>query len=267
MKCLAVTLAIIVSTAMAFVGGPHAAAQAGQPTIVLVHGAWADPTSWDAEAKVLRSKGYRVDAIVNPLRNLTTDARSVSDYLHTVSGPVVLVGHSYGGSVITEAAAHATNVAALVYVDAYLPDVGESASILNGDDSAIVSRPDDQIYDTAPYPDAPEGAVDLRLKEDFFLHDFASDLPAARATELWATQTPTSTSALKTPNSEAAWKSLPSWAFISTGDHIITPAAKRSMALRARARITTFDGGSHLSLISHPDAVTEVIEAAATSVP
>jgi pimeloyl-ACP methyl ester carboxylesterase len=237
-----------------------------QVTVVMVHGAWADTSSWDGEVAALEQKGYHVRAVANPLRNLITDADAVASFLHTIDGPVVLVGHSYGGAVITQAAASSPNVRALVYVDAYAPDVGESASTLNGDGSVVLTLPEDQLFDTADYPDAPDGAVDLLLKKDIFLNNFASDLPREQATRLWATQRATSTAALKTPITATAWRTLPSWAFISTGDQIITPAAKESMAERAHADVTTFDGGSHLTLISHPDAVAAVIEAAADAV-
>ena len=237
-----------------------------QVTVVMVHGAWADTSSWAGEVAALEKNGYPARAVANPLRNLITDAAAVASFLGTIDGPVVLVGHSYGGAVITEAAASSPNVKALVYVDAYAPEVGESASTLNGDGSVVLTVPDDQLYDTANYPDAPDGAVDLLLKKDVFVNNFASDLPREQATELWATQRATSTAALKTPNTAAAWKTLPSWAFISTGDQIITPVAKESMAQRAHSQVTTFQGGSHLTLISHPDAVAVVIESAAAAV-
>jgi pimeloyl-ACP methyl ester carboxylesterase len=130
----------------------------------------------------------------------------------------------------------------------------------------VVTLPEDQLFDTVPDPDAPEGSTDLLLKENVFIDNFASDLSRPEATRLWATQRATSTAALKTPNTVAAWKTVPSWAFISTGDQIITPAAKESMAQRAQAHVTTFRGGSHLTLVSHPDAVTAVIESAAEAV-
>jgi pimeloyl-ACP methyl ester carboxylesterase len=237
-----------------------------QVTVVLVHGAWADTSSWAGEVTALEQRGYRARAIANPLQNLITDAESVTSFLNTIDGPVVLVGHSYGGAVISEAAANSPNVKALVFVDAYAPDVGESASVLNGDGSAVVTIPDDQLYDVVPNPEAADGSADLLLKEGVFLERFASDLPSAVATRLWAAQRVTSTAALKTPNTAAAWKTIPSWAFISTGDQIITPAAKEFMARRANARVSTFEGGSHLTLISHPDEVTAVIELAVTAV-
>jgi pimeloyl-ACP methyl ester carboxylesterase len=237
-----------------------------QLTVVMVHGAWADTSSWDGEITALEHSGYRARAIANPLQNLITDADSVRSFLSTIDGPVVLVGHSYGGAVISQAAADSPNVKALVFVDAYAPEVGESASVLNGDGSAVVTLADDQLYDVVPTSDAADGSVDLLLKENVFRDRFASDLAPAQATQLWATQRATSTAALKTPTTEAAWKTIPSWAFISTGDQIITPAAKEFMARRANAQVTMFDGGSHLTLISHPDVVTTVIEQAAIAV-
>lgn len=258
---------LVMATIAATFGSPTShALPPSELTVVMVHGAWADTSSWDGEVAALEQKGYRARAVANPLRNLITDAGTVASFLRTIDGPVVLVGHSYGGAVITEAATSSPNVKALVYVDAYAPEVGESASTLNGDGSVVLTLPEDQLFDTASYPDAPAGAVDLLLKQDVFLDNFASDLPREQATRLWATQRATSTAALKTPNTAAAWKTLPSWAFISTGDQIITPAAKQSMAQRAGAHVTTFPGGSHLTLISHPDAVTAVIEAAAEAV-
>jgi pimeloyl-ACP methyl ester carboxylesterase len=262
---VAAILAIVAITAT-FSGPTSHALPPGQVTVVMVHGAWADPSSWDGEVAALEQKGYRVRAVANPLRNLITDADAVTSVLQTIDGPVVLVGHSYGGAVITQAAASNPNVKALVYVDAYAPAIGESASTLNGAGSVILTLPEDQLFDTANYPDAPNGAVNLLLKKDIFLNYFASDLPREQATDLWATQQATSTAALKTPNTATAWTTIPSWAFISTGDQIITPAAKESMAQRAHAHVTTFQGGSHLTLIGHPDAVTAVIESAAAAV-
>jgi pimeloyl-ACP methyl ester carboxylesterase len=208
----------------------------------MVHGTWADTSSWDGEVAALESKGYRARAVANPLRNLITDASTVASFLHTIDGPVVLVGHSYGGSVITEAAASSPNVKALVFVDAYAPEVGESASTLNGDGSVVLTLAEDQLFDAVPDPEASDGSTNLLLKQDVFLNNFASDLTRPEATRLWATQRATSTAALKTPNTVAAWKTIPSWAFISTGDQIITPAAKESMAQRAHAQVTTFQG-------------------------
>ncbi|PRX66804.1 pimeloyl-ACP methyl ester carboxylesterase [Nonomuraea fuscirosea] len=240
-------------------------AGSAKPTVVLVHGAWADASSWDGEVDALRKAGYTARAIGNPLRNLDSDAATVAAFLKTVSGPVVLVGHSYGGSVITNAAADAPNVKALVYVDAAAPDTGETTAQLSGSGSALGGAPD-TLYDKASYANAPVGASDLYLKRDAFVRSFASDLPGDVAERLWATQRAASTAAFQTPSRAAAWKKIPSWYFASTGDKIITIESQLSMAKRAGSKVTKFAGGSHLTLVSHPEAVTPVIGAAVCSV-
>ena len=233
---------------------------------MLVHGAWADTSSWDGEVSALLKQGYDVRAIANPLENLTTDADHVRNFLATLSGPIVLVGHSYGGSVITNAAAGNPNIKALVYVDATAPDVGETNGSLSGSDSVLKQKPESELFEKLSYPGAPAGAMDLYLKKDIFLNNFGNDLPTDIATRLWATQRTASTSAFETPSKYAAWKTIPSWYFISSGDQIITPTSETAMANRAHAQITHFEGGSHLTLISHPDAVTAVIAQAIDSV-
>jgi pimeloyl-ACP methyl ester carboxylesterase len=237
-----------------------------KPTVVLVHGAWADTSSWDGEVSALMKQGYQVRAIANPLENLTTDSEYVASFLKSLSGPIVLVGHSYGGSVITNAAEGNPNVKALVYVDAAAPDVGETNGSLSGSDSVLKQKPEGDLFDKLPYPGAPSGAMDLYLKKDIFVQNFGSDLPADVSTRLWATQRTASTSAFETPSKFAAWKTIPSWYFISSGDQIITPTSEKAMAARAHSQVTVFDGGSHLTLISHPDAVTAVIDQAIASV-
>ncbi|WP_327589841.1 alpha/beta hydrolase [Nonomuraea sp. NBC_00507] len=227
-----------------------------KPTVVLVHGAWADTSSWNGEVDALRRAGYTARAIANPLRNLDDDAATVA---------IVLVGHSYGGSVITNAAANAPNVKALVYVDAAVPDTGETTAQLSGSGSVLNGDPG-SLYDKASYSNAPQGASDLYLKQDVFVGSFASDLPRDTAIRLWASQRAASTSAFQTPSRAAAWKKIPSWYFVSTGDRIITPASQLSMARRAGSKVTKFAGGSHLTLVSHPDAVTSVIGSAICSV-
>ena len=236
------------------------------PTVVLVHGAWADTSSWDGEVTALQVEGYDVRAIANPLAGLTSDAATVSSFLKTVPGPVVLVGHSYGGSVITNAAEGNPNVKALVYVDAAAPDVGETNGSLSGADSVLKQKPEDELFDRLPYPGAPPGAADLYLRRDIFVSYFGSDLSPDVAARLWATQRVASTAAFDTPSRYAAWKTIPSWYFISSGDQIITATAERAMAARAGSHVTEFDGGSHLTLISHPNAVSAAILDAARSV-
>jgi pimeloyl-ACP methyl ester carboxylesterase len=240
---------------------------AGQakPTIVLVHGAWADASSWGGEVTTLQAAGYDVRAIANPLQDLTTDSQYVADYLKTIHGPVVLAGHSYGGAVITNAAAGLANVKALVYVDASAPAPGETNGQLSGAGSILSKDTPAQLFFTTSYPDAPRGASELYLKENIFISNFASDLPRGEAERLWASQRGASTAAFGTLSKTAAWKTIPSWYFISTGDQIITAASELAMAHRAHSHITTFQGGSHLTLISHPDAVTAVIASAICS--
>jgi pimeloyl-ACP methyl ester carboxylesterase len=241
---------------------PTSAPNAMRPTVVLVHGAWADASSWNGVTGFLLAEGYDVRAIANPLEDLTTDAEYVAEFLNSVPGPIVLVGHSYGGSVITNAAAGCHKVKALVYVDAAAPDVGETTGSLSGADSVLNRKPKSQLFDTLSYPGAPPGATDLNLQKAIFVQNFAADLPGDVAARLWASQRTASTEAFDTPSEHAAWKTIPSWYFISSGDQIITQTSKMAMAKRANSRVTVFHGGSHLTLISHPDAVTNVIRAA-----
>jgi len=236
-----------------------------KPVIVLVHGAWADASSWSGEVSTLQAAGYDVRAIANPLQDLTTDAQYVADYLTTIPGPVVLVGHSYGGAVITNAAAGLANVKALVYVDAAAPAPGETNGQLSGSTSILNKDTPAQLFFTTGYPGAPAGASELYLNEDIFVTYFGSDLPRAETRRLWASQRGASTAAFGTPSKFAAWETIPSWYFISTDDQIITAASELAMAKRAHSHITLFHGGSHLTLISHPNAVTAVIASAIAS--
>jgi len=258
----AVAVAMTVPSAVA-VGAP--APNGPKPTIVLVHGAFADASSWGGEVGALEQAGYDVRAIANPLENLDSDTDYVKNFLSTVDGPIVLAGHSYGGSVITNAAAGNPNVKALVYVDAAAPDVGETTAQLSGADS-VLTRPQEELFDAVLPPGAPKEQAQLYLRKDVFLQHFGNDLPPDLATRAWASQRSAAVAALFTPSKNAAWKDIPSWYFISSGDQVITPTSEESMAARAHSQVTRFDGGSHLTLVSHPDAVTQVIEAAAASV-
>lgn len=233
-----------------------------KPTVVLVHGAWADASSWSREVAVLQAAGFDVRAIANPLQGLTTDSQNVGDYLKTIRGPVVLVGHSYGGSVITNAAVGLANVKGLVYVDAAAPAQGQTTAQLSGAGSFLVKNGPAELFNTTT---DPTGTPDLYLKESVFIHHFANDLPPTEAKVLWASQRGASMAVFDTPSKVAAWATIPSWYFISTGDQIITPASQLAMAHRAHSRITLFRGGSHLTLISHPNAVTAVIASAICS--
>src|SRR5580692_6399584 len=145
-----------------------------RPTVVLVHGAWADASSWSGEVATLQAAGYDVRAIANPLQDLTTDAGYVADYLKTIAGPVVLAGHSYGGAVITN--------------DAAAPAPGETNGQLSGATSILSKDTPAQLFFTTSYPGAPAGASELYLNENIFIHNFASDLPRGEAERLWASQ-------------------------------------------------------------------------------
>src|SRR6202453_2901290 len=166
-----------------------------KPTVVLVHGAWADASSWSGEVGTLQAAGYDVRAIANPLQDLTTDSQYVADYLKTIPGPVVLVGHSYGGAVITNAAAGMASVKALVYVDAAAPAPGETNGQLSGTNSILTIDTPAQLFFPTSSPGAPTGASELYLNENIFVHNFASDLPVAEAERLWASQRGASTAA------------------------------------------------------------------------
>jgi pimeloyl-ACP methyl ester carboxylesterase len=239
---------------------------AQRPTIVLVDGAWADTSSWNGEVTTLQAAGYDVRAIGNPVENLTTDSEYVADFLKSVPGPIVLVGHSYGGAVITNAATGNPNVKALVYIDAAAPAPGETNGQLSGATSVLSTDTPAQLFTTTTYPGAPAGQDELYLNENIFVRNFANDLPTAEAKALWASQRGASTAAFDTPSKTAAWKTIPSWYFISSGDQIITPASELAMAKRAHSRVTLFQGGSHLTLISHPNAVTATIASAIRAV-
>jgi pimeloyl-ACP methyl ester carboxylesterase len=233
-----------------------------KPTIVLVHGSWADASSWTDVVKRLQRAGYQVFAPPNPLRSLSGDAEYLRTFLSTVLGPIVLVGHSYGGAVITNAATGNPNVKALVYVDAFAPDEGEQVLSLVGPDSALAVADPTTVFDLRPYPGAPAGDFDVYLKPEVVVDSFAPDLPKRTALALAATQRPIAFSAGLEPSGVPAWKTIPSWYLIGTEDRIIPPAQQRFMAERAGAQIVEVRA-SHVSLISKPNAVERLIVAAA----
>lgn len=253
------------ATANAARAGAATSPAGAKPTVVLVHGAWADSGSWDQVVADLQRQGYRVVAFPNPLRGLPDDSAYLAAFLGTVSGPIVLVGHSYGGAVITNAATGNANIKALVYVDAFLPDQGETiAQLVGAQPGSCVAGDPTKIFDLVPYPGAPPGAVDAYVKQSVFPSCFANDLPAKKAAVLAATQRPVSTVILGQPSGPPAWKSIPSFALVGTVDQVIPPAEQLFMAERAQAQIVEVKA-SHLSMISHPGAVTRLIVAAARS--
>jgi pimeloyl-ACP methyl ester carboxylesterase len=185
----------------------------------------------------------------------------VQGFLSTIPGPIVLVGHSYGGAVITDAATNNPDVKALVYVNAFAPYAGETILPLAGPDSALGVDPT-SVFDFVPNPGAPAGDFDLYLKRNVFLNAFASGVPTRAALALYATQRALALSAGSEPSGEPAWKTIPSWYLLGTRDLIIPPSAQQFMAQRAGSTIVKISAG-HLSLISNPNAVTRLIEEAA----
>ena len=236
-----------------------------KPTIVLVHGAWADSGSWNGVIWRLQRAGYTVVAPPNPLRGVSYDSDYLADFLSptstAITGPVVLVGHSYGGFVITNAATGNPNVKALVYVDAFIPAQGDTLGGLSSAQPGsclLAGSP----FTTAPYPGAQGGDVDLYVKASVFPGCFANGLPPDQAAVLAATQRPLPFSALSEASGPPAWTTIPSWAIVGTADHVIPPAGQLFMAQRAGATITEIDA-PHLSMIADPGAVAAVIIQAA----
>ncbi|WP_113702131.1 alpha/beta fold hydrolase [Nonomuraea lactucae] len=236
-------------------------AETAKPTVVLVHGAFADASSWSDVIRRLHRDGYRVIATANPLRGLDSDAAYLRSVLDTVDGPVILAGHSYGGSVITQAAAGDSDVKALVYIAAFIPDTGESAGELAGKFPGSTLG---ETLSTASYP-LPGGGTgtELTIKQDRFRKQFAADVPAGTAAVMAATQRPVSTQALEQKATKAAWKDIRSYALIAGKDYNIPPKAQQWMADRAKARTLTIDDASHAISVSQPEAVTDLIRRAA----
>jgi pimeloyl-ACP methyl ester carboxylesterase len=238
-----------------------------KPTIVLVHGAWADGSSWNEVTPRLQEQGFTVQVPPNPLRGLAGDAAYISSYLaQRTSGPVVLVGHSYGGAVITNAALGGGDVKALVYVDAFIPDEGDTVvALLAGSGSALDVPDPTTVLDIAGYPGAPEGDAEAFLKPATVHESFAQDLPEADRWLIVASQRPAALGANVAPSGAPAWKSLPSWAVLGTDDRTIPIGVQRSMAERAGATISEV-AASHVSMVSQPQVTIAAILAAVDAV-
>jgi len=235
-----------------------------KPTIVFVHGAFADASGFADSITTLQRAGYPVLAPANPLRGLSGDADSLRAFLSTLTGPLILVGHSYGGAVITNAATGNPNVKALVYIAAYALKAGESvgdANSLGGGHSDLL----DNIY-LRPIPGfdpvpPPEGNLDAYIKAESLQAVFAADVPKSTAAVMAATQRPAALTSLGEPSGEPAWKTIPSWYLVASQDKAIPPEAERAMAARANAK-TVEIRSSHAAMVSHPRAVTALILAA-----
>ncbi|MCU1586620.1 MAG: hypothetical protein JWN31_113 [Frankiales bacterium] len=250
--------------------GTAAAEQSGsgsdgpKPTIVLVHGGWADSSGWNDEVTALTKRGYDVIAPANPLRGLASDADYVRSVLKTIAGPIVLVGHSYGGAVISNAAVGVPNVKALVYIAAFAPDEGESLVQLVTKNPGTLIGPDTTIGRRYPLAGGGQG-VDLYLTKDAFRTAFAGDLPVRTTDQMFSEQRPFSQAAFVSPSGPPAWKTIPSWYLVATQDHAIPPVTQRFMAQRAGAHVSEV-ASSHVPMMSQPKATTDVILDAAHSV-
>ncbi len=244
-------------------GGPDEAMSVGngpKPTIVLVHGDWADGSSWNSVIERLQGEGFTAVAPPNVLRGPATDAPYLASYLASISGPIVLVAHSYGGFVATNAATGNDNVEALVYIDAFVPDEGETAGELAARGGSCVGE---DAFNFVPY----DGGLDLYLRWEAngsyqgYRECFANGVDREEAAILHATQRPAGAAQFTEPSGPPAWKTIPSWYLIGTRDRVIPPALQEEMASRAGAEITRVKVG-HLSLITRSSDVTEIILAA-----
>jgi pimeloyl-ACP methyl ester carboxylesterase len=229
-----------------------------RPTVVLVHGAFADASSWNGAVQRLQDDCYPVVAVANPLRALAGDAAYLAAVLASITGPVILVGHSYGGAVITNAATGNPNVKALVYIAAFAPDQGETAFALSAGGTL------QDVVDSVPVP-IPGGGTDVELsiRPQEFRKAFISEVGAATALALAATQRPVTLTALGSPSGPPAWRSVPSWYAVFGADQAIPPASQRAMARRAGSHTVEVAGGSHAYFVTHPNVVVDLVRAAA----
>jgi pimeloyl-ACP methyl ester carboxylesterase len=236
---------------------------AGPPTVVLVHGAFADASSWNGVIKGLQAKGVQVTAPANPLRGISIDSAYIAGLLEGTPGPVIAVGHSYGGAVITNAARQAKNVVGLVYVAAFATEEGERlADVEAGSKDSVLNSALVPLH--YPSADGGEPAVEFTINPASFHDAFAADLPTEEAAVMAATQRPIAELAFAEPSGAPAWKHLPSWAVVATADKAAGTDVIRAEAERAGATITEVEG-SHVIMISQPQVVTDVIlEAVAT---
>ena len=264
-------LVVLIIVPMLFIGASGSKADNARQTIVLVHGAWADAAGWNDVTSRLQKDGYTVWAVPNPLRGLSSDAAYVASILNTIPGPIVLVAHSYGGAVITNAATGNPNVKALVYVDGFVPEEGETGFDLLGMEpppgtlrSCVAGNPAD-IFNFVSYPGAPAGEFDLYIKQEVYPSCFANTIAPKKAAVLAASQRPIALSILAQPSGPAAWKTIPSWYLVGTLDNVIPPFLQTFMAERANAQIVRVEA-PHPAMITNPDVVANLIERAARTV-
>ncbi|MFC5959867.1 alpha/beta fold hydrolase [Streptomyces pratens] len=255
---LALSAAVIPGQATSAASAPSGGNTVGErPTIVLVHGSFTDASGWQPVIGALQQRGYRVVAPANPLRGLSQDSAYLAAFLKRIEGPIVLVGHSYGGAVITNAATGNPNVTSLVYISGFAPEKGESAAEL------LAKFPGSRLTDSAAFNAVPipkdQGAVDLYVKPDKFRDVFLSNrLSTAEAAVAAASQRPATPATSNEKSGAPAWKTIPSWSLVSTADRAIGSANLRFMAERARARTVEVDA-PHAVYLTAPNAVTDLI--------
>ncbi|GLF95858.1 alpha/beta fold hydrolase [Streptomyces yaizuensis] len=268
----AARIAVLTLTASALATGPAiaagttAGATAGtdggaKPTVVLVHGAFADASGWSGVVERLQHHGYKVVAPANPLRSLSGDSTYIASVLKSIEGPIVLAGHSYGGAVITEAAAGNPNVKALVYVSAFMPDKGETLGALSAKFTGSELQP---ALKPVPYTDGTTTGQDLYIRDDKFHSVFGADLARAETKVMAVEQRPIAAACFEEKATKAAWRSIPSWFVVSKHDKAIAPDLERFEARRAKSHTVELNS-SHVSMMSHPDVVTRLIREAATA--
>ncbi|WP_189153481.1 alpha/beta fold hydrolase [Lentzea pudingi] len=234
------------------------AAHGRKPTIVLVHGAFADGASWNPVIERLQRRGFTAVAVANPLRGVASDAEALDAHLAAIDGPVVLVGHSYGGAVITNVKARSPKVKALVYIAAFAPAEGEAAAQL------AAKYPGSTLGETLAAVPLPDGSKDLHIKPPLFRQQFAADVPARQAALMASTQRPIRDAALNEASGTPAWASIPSWFLLAGADKNIPVRAQKFMADRAGSRATTTaEGASHAVAVSRPNLVAELVLRAA----
>lgn len=234
----------------------------GKPTIVLVHGAFADASSWNGVVPRLQARGYRVVAPANPLRGVTSDSAYVASLLQQIDGQVLLVGHSYGGAVITNAGRE-PNVLGLVFVAAFAPEESEPLSATGGDskDSLLSTA---LVQKTYPRPDGTP-SVEFSIDPAQFHDVFAHDLPPEQSAVMAATQRPIAADAFSDPSGPPAWRTLPSWAVVASGDRAAGADVTRNNARRAGA-IAIEINGSHVIMLSQPETVANFILQASVAI-
>jgi pimeloyl-ACP methyl ester carboxylesterase len=235
-----------------------------QLTVVLVHGAFADASCWNGVIERLQAAGMQVAAPPNPLRGIAHDSAYIRSFIEQIPGPVLAVGHSYGGAVITNAVTDAENVVGLVYVAAFAPEEGETLGQIEGGSRDSVAL---KALIPLQYPsgDGDETATELAIDPAKYHDVFAADVPPEQTVVMAVTQRPIAEVTFTEPSGRPAWRSLPSWAIVATGDTVIGTDVLRTMAERAGATITELEG-SHVIMISQPEPVAEVIQTAAAAV-